>query len=121
MAQHAGLVFTRGDYEETLSCESCHMPYAGRNLSNAPASVVGVDGGRMGDVRSHIFRINSAEVDYTAMFSGDGSETLLDEEGRAAVTLDFVCLRCHNGVGNAFPLTLRGAALLAPSIHDRAE
>jgi hypothetical protein len=116
MAYHEEEVFVRGDYSETLSCESCHMPFATRSAGVAPSTVVG-DLGRMGDMRTHIFRINSDPVDFTTMFSADGSEVVKDASGRAAVTLDFVCLRCHNGIGNVFALTVEQAALLAPALH----
>ena len=55
MALHAGKVLTTGNYTETLTCHSCHMPYA----TVAATSAV-IDGGRIGDVRTHIFRINPA-------------------------------------------------------------
>lgn len=98
MARHAGKVFTRGDYTENLSCESCHMPFATRSASSATAEVVGALG-RQGDIRTHIFRIDTDAVSYTSMFTEDGSAVRKDASGRAAVSLDFVCLRCHNGIG----------------------
>ncbi len=55
-------------------------------------------------------------VDSIAMFSPDGSSVLLDDQGRAAVTVDFVCLRCHNGVG-AFEISLPLAADIARDMH----
>ncbi len=116
MALHDGAVFVRGDYSEVLTCESCHMPYAGRYFSSASADVVGTMG-RMGDTRSHIFRINSGAAGFANMFSGDGSRVVKDAEGRAAVTVDFVCLRCHNGQGNVFNLTISRAAEIAPNLH----
>jgi hypothetical protein len=117
MAGHGGLTFVRGDYRETLSCESCHMPLATRNGSNADASVAG-GLGRIGDTRTHIFRISTAADDYTGFFTADGSAVALDGSGQAAVTLDFVCLRCHNGSGDTFPLTVEIAATVAPTLHD---
>lgn len=116
MAGHDGAVFHRGDYAEALSCQSCHMPYATRNAHNASADVVGPLG-RMGDTRTHIFRINPSPVDYTGMFTADGSEVLRDADGRAAVTVDFVCLRCHNEFG-PFSLTVERAAEIAGRIHE---
>lgn len=116
MAGHEGATFVRGDYTEEVSCDSCHMPYATRSGSTATAAVVG-DSGRMGDTKTHIFRINPANVNYTGMFSEDLSQVVHDAEGRSAVTLDFVCLRCHNGIGNAFALTVQGASGIAPGLH----
>jgi len=117
MALHANGVFVRGDYTEVMGCESCHMPFASKSAAAATAAVVGA-GGRMGDTRTHVFRINSADENYTAMFSTDGSEVVTDAQGRAAVTIDFVCLRCHNGIGNAVEFSLKEAAAIAPSIHS---
>jgi hypothetical protein len=116
MAGHGGEVFTRGDYSEPLSCESCHMPYASRAASAATAEVVGPDG-RMGDTRTHIFRINVEPVGASQFFNENGTSVRLDAEGRAAVTVDFACLRCHNGIA-VFELTLARAAEIAGRIHE---
>jgi predicted CXXCH cytochrome family protein len=116
MALHAGAVYTRGDYSEEVTCESCHMPAASKSATAATADVVG-DSGRMGDTRTHIFRIDTSANDYTAMFNAEQNEVVKDAEGRAAVTLDFVCLRCHNGIGNAISLTLEAASSLAVGLH----
>lgn len=115
MALHEGKVFTRGDYTETLSCESCHMPFSVMTASNASNAVVG-DAGRMGDTRSHIFRINPANVDFTTMFTDDMSAVRLDDQGRAASTIDFVCFRCHNGIG-AFSIRAQVASDIATDMH----
>ena len=118
MALHEGKTFVRGDYVEALHCESCHMPFATRSASAADAAVVG-EAGRMGDTRTHIFRINAQPMDYTQMFNNDMTEVVKDASGRAAVTLDFVCLRCHSGAGNAFAFTVTSASAIATGIHDR--
>lgn len=116
LGHHEGKVFTRGDYTETLACESCHMPFATKSATAATAAVVGANG-RMGDMRTHIFRIDPERVDFADMFSADGSTVVKDASGRAAVSLDFVCLRCHNGIGSAFHLTKSLATDLALSMH----
>jgi hypothetical protein len=116
MALHDGLVFTRGDYVETLSCASCHMPYAGKSAASASAAVVGPYG-RMGDIRTHLFFINTNNVNYTGMFSADGKSVLKDANGKASVTVDFVCVRCHNGIGNAFALMVDSASGIAVGLH----
>lgn len=116
MAGHAGAVFVRGDYREPLTCESCHMPYAVRTASSADAATVGPSG-RVGDTRTHIFRINTDPAGAAAMFSADGASVQTDTQGRAGVSVDFVCLRCHNGLGNVFNLTLPRAAEIAPNVH----
>lgn len=115
MARHDGKIYTRGDgYTETLSCESCHMPYATKSGS---ANTFG--SGRIGDTRTHIFRISTEADDYTSFFSDDGSEVRRDSSGRAAVTVDFVCLRCHNDAEGStiFSLTVDRAAEIAASVH----
>jgi hypothetical protein len=121
MARHTGAVYVRGDYSETLSCESCHMPLAGLSASMGGVAVVGPDA-KVGDVRSHIFRINVENQTAAAgMFSEDGTAVRTDASGQAAVTLDFVCLRCHNGAGNGFSLTLDFASQIAEGMHAGAE
>ena len=117
MAIHDGKVFSRSDFVEPLSCESCHMPYATKSAAAASASVVG-DLGRMGDTRTHIFRINTEPADRAQMFTVDGKTVVKDSRGQAAVTIDFVCLRCHNGIGSAFELTYESAASIANNMHD---
>lgn len=120
LAFHENLVFRRGDYSERVTCESCHMPFTGRSNSSAAADVAGVDG-RIGDVRGHIFRIAAESGDRTTMFDASGTAVATDSSGRAAVTLDFVCLRCHSGAGNAFRITPAGAAAIAPGMHQKAD
>lgn len=115
MALHEGKVFSRGDFTETLLCESCHMPYATRTASSASAAVVG-DAARMGDTRTHIFRIKTDQLDADAFFNSDGTQVALDDAGLAAVTVDFVCLRCHNGNG-AFELTVDTAGDIVGQMH----
>ncbi|MBI4717076.1 MAG: hypothetical protein HY763_04670 [Planctomycetes bacterium] len=118
MALHEGLTYERGDYREPVSCESCHMPFATKSAAAASADVVG-DVGRMGDTRTHIFRINTSAADFNGMFSGDGNTVVRDEQGRAAVTIDFVCFRCHNGIGSAPAFSsMQVAADVASAIHD---
>lgn len=116
MALHSGKTFRRGDYVEPLSCESCHMPFATKSGAAATVDVVGPNG-RMGDTRTHIFRINTQAVNYEGMFTDDRAAVRKDSAGRAAVTVDFVCVRCHNGIGNVFDLTVDRASELATDIH----
>jgi len=118
MALHEGFVFSRGAYAEPLSCASCHMPFATRSASVASADVVG-DFGRMADTRTHIFRIEVDEqkLTFETMFEENGAAVRKDAQGRAAVTVDFVCLRCHNGMGNAFTIRAESANEIAFRIH----
>ena len=55
MARHMGKIFVQGDYVERMNCESCHMPLASRNSLSADDSVTGGFGGKIGDVRTHVF------------------------------------------------------------------
>ncbi|MGD8359227.1 MAG: multiheme c-type cytochrome [Lysobacterales bacterium] len=79
-------------YQNTLmskvgvECKDCHMPPA--TLS---AQALGP---HKGDMRSHIFYINTDPA--ANMFTPDGSNVQLNG-GKGAVTLDFVCQRCHQG------------------------
>lgn len=116
MALHQGIVFTRGDQTEELSCKSCHMTYAARYAQSAAPGFAG-PAGRIGDTRSHVVVINPEAADYTSMFTADGTSLALGPDGRGFVTVDFVCLRCHNGQGNAFELSLSRAAEIASEIH----
>jgi hypothetical protein len=118
MAIHQNKVYVRDGYVEPVTCVSCHMPLATRSAGTAGADLVG-DLARVGDTRTHIFRINTDRVDYTAMFTASGTEVVKDTSGRAAVTLDFVCLRCHNGAGNGFELSLRAASEIGLRMHGK--
>ncbi len=66
-------------------CEDCHMPFASKSAE--------VLGPFMGDVRTHLFRINTDRDGQ--MFTDDGNFVLLDGDGQGAVTLDFACQGCH--------------------------
>ncbi len=63
-----------------VECISCHMPRASKSATKM--------GKYEGDVRTHIFKI-ATDAD-TKMFTDDGKFVAGD-----AVTLDFVCLACH--------------------------
>jgi hypothetical protein len=121
MAGHAGRVFAQRDHVERLDCTSCHMPYASRHLLSAEPPFASPSGGPIGDVRTHIMSINTDPVDWTAMVTADGRSVAVDNEGRGAVTLDYVCLRCHNGLGSARRLTLETASVIAADMHSAFE
>ncbi len=115
---HTGKVFVWVDYVEPVVCRSCHMPLATKNAAIAAPAVVG-DQARLGDTRTHIFRINPDPVDYQTMLSADGSHVVKDAAGRAAATVDFVCLRCHHGAGSAPAFTVPSASQIAENMHAR--
>lgn len=117
LAFHANVTYELGTYREEVTCESCHMPLLA--LSNSTAPDVGGTTARIGDVRGHIFRIDPDSADYRDMLTADESRALKDADGQLAATLDYVCLRCHNGTGNAFTLTPDGATAIAPGMHER--
>ena len=125
MALHEGKVLrAESGYIEVLACQSCHMPFATKTGSENLLTVLDFDGeprgenqARIADTRTHIFRINTDNVDYTAMFNSAGDQVLRDSQGRAAVTVDFVCQRCHNGTGNAFGLERDFASEIALGMH----
>lgn len=118
MALHKGKVFRRGDYEEPLTCESCHMPFAVSTASQASAATVGPLA-RVADTRAHIFRIGTTDGDYSTFFSSDGSRVVRDGQGRAALTVDFVCLRCHDEVSLPnLAFSVERAAEIAAHVHD---
>jgi hypothetical protein len=121
LAGHAGITFTRGDYSEPVTCVSCHMPFATLTATAASTAVVGTTG-RMGDTRTHIFRIDVDPVPYTALFTADQTQVAKDAEGEAAVPLEFVCFRCHNDASipnNSFFLPLELASEIATDMHAK--
>lgn len=68
-----------------VECKDCHMPYATKSANKL--------GPFEGDLQTHIFYINT-DADGE-MFTEAGDFVALDGEGKAAVTLDFACKRCH--------------------------
>lgn len=117
LALHEGKVFTFGDHVEPVTCESCHMPPLGRSANGITLANADGPPGRVGDVHSHIYRISTAEETFDAMYSADGSQVLLDEQGRAQMTLDYVCLRCHNSETGTFPIDFATVAQIAENMH----
>lgn len=82
------------DYEGTrmqiagVTCTDCHMPAASKSAEAL--------GPHAGDVKTHLFRINTDA--NASMFTEDGAFVKLDENGQGAVTIDFACMNCHRGV-----------------------
>jgi hypothetical protein len=118
MALHEGVEFVWDDYSETVSCESCHMPFAAKNSNSTeitlPLDIVV----RFGDTRSHIMNINVQADSAQDMFTADLSEVATDQDGQASITTCYICQRCHHGLGNAFALTPENACALGANIHQ---
>ncbi|RMG93551.1 MAG: hypothetical protein D6708_05155, partial [Candidatus Dadabacteria bacterium] len=69
-----------------VDCEDCHMP---RLAKSAVKSTPEGTGPALGDIRSHIFRIDTSA---TSQFTDDGALAF------PAITAEFACKTCHNGV-----------------------
>lgn len=93
-----------GTSVKNIDCVDCHMPKATKS-----AVAMQVGNGWQGDVPTHIWQINTDPVPRDSMFA-DGF-VKLDENSHGAVTLDFVCLSCHQNEG------LTWAASYADDIH----
>lgn len=113
MALHDGKVFRRQDgYTETLNCESCHMSYGVKQFASTEFGAGGA-----GDTRTHLFRINTNVESFAEAITADG-EFRRDAMGQAGLTVDRVCMRCHNeAVDGLFSLSLSRAAEIAPNVH----
>lgn len=114
----------RAEYGIVTQCETCHSSkaaaYAGTVMDNAgvecidchmPKATLSAQalGPFEGDMKTHIFRINT---DPSApMFSANGS-SVVQTDGEAAVTLDFVCQRCHGSSSK------EALAKFADGFHD---
>jgi hypothetical protein len=72
-------------YDYNVECIDCHMPMATKSAQPL--------GPHQGDVKTHIFRIDTDPA--ANMFTEDGAFVQLDDDGNAAVTLDFACQACH--------------------------
>lgn len=86
-----------------VECIDCHMPYATRSAQAL--------GPHQGDVRTHLFAINT-DAD-ASMFTPDGNFVALNGNHKGAVTLDFVCQRCHQDTPVA------ELAKFAKNFHDQ--
>lgn len=70
-----------------LKCFNCHMPLASKSAIKTNKYA--------GDVRTHIFRINTDPK--SNMFETVEKEGKKSSYAKGFVTLDFVCLGCHQG------------------------
>jgi hypothetical protein len=72
-------------YDYGVECKDCHMPFATKSAQPT--------GPHAGDLQTHIFYIDTDPAGN--MFTEDGLLVDLDTNGKAAVTMDFACQRCH--------------------------
>lgn len=112
MARHSGKVLVQGDYTERLSCQSCHMPPVARNASSTMTLQT-----RIGDTKMHTMYIDTAPTRFHTLIEPGGDRLRLDVQGKVRMTVDVVCLRCHDGSGSAFTLSLEAAAVIAQGVH----
>ncbi|MBT3385906.1 MAG: T9SS type A sorting domain-containing protein [Prolixibacteraceae bacterium] len=105
------------DYQSThvkhsagVSCIDCHMPFAAKSGTTRGES------GYKGDVRSHLFTINTSTE---SMFTEDGSAVKDDETREAALSPHFACLGCHNDDpnDNIPDKTIEQAAAFSKEMH----
>jgi hypothetical protein len=75
-----------GNHPPDASCEDCHMAKAVKSAISLAEN--------KGDVRSHIINTTVALTD--SMFNEAGDRVRLDENGWAAITIEFTCLACHS-------------------------
>lgn len=89
-------------YDYGVECKDCHMPYATKSAKAL--------GPYQGDLQTHIFFI---DTDPEAnMFTDDGGFVVLDDNGKAKVTMDFACKRCHETAD------MNELAKFAKNFHD---
>jgi cytochrome c553 len=72
-------------------------------------------------VRSHVFRIATDVATFDEVVTADGMLLATDAQGRAGLTVDIVCARCH-GTGateanSAFPIDNELARQIAGNLH----
>ncbi len=89
-------------YDYGVECKDCHMPYATKSAQAL--------GPHQGDLQTHIFFIDTDPE--AELFTEDGLFVNLDDDGKAAVTMDFACQRCHETA------SLDELALFAEDFHD---
>jgi len=80
---------TEGVSHNGADCVTCHLPLASKSAVNTDGNPY------LGDVKTHIFKINTAADGN--MFNTEGTLANTDKEG---VTLDFICYRCHKDESN---------------------
>ena len=105
---------TQTAHNGAAGCVDCHMPMASKTAVKIHDY--------QGDIKTHIWTINTDAVGKDAMFNAEGSLVVEDMDGQAAVTLDFACYGCHQdamGVGGDDSYkSLAALSEFAQNIHD---
>lgn len=104
---------TSNSHVTSIDCVQCHMPRASKSARKVHSYE--------GDVRTHIFAINSSAVPKDSMFFVD--QTSGNTHTRPWVTLDFVCYQCHTDPntgegGGGSSKTLTELSAKATGIHN---
>jgi len=89
-------------YDYGVECKDCHMPWASKSAKAL--------GPHQGDLQTHIMYIDTDPL--ADMFEEGGGRVALDGDGKAAVTMDFACQRCHETA------SLDELALFAEDFHN---
>jgi hypothetical protein len=107
-------ITSNAHFDVGFECQTCHMAQATKSAVPDPNNLLYV-----GDVKTHIFSINSAAVGKEVFFNDDQSAVRSPTDG---VTLDFVCYQCHQdgsgGGGSASVKTLAELSARATGIHN---
>ena len=116
---HTGVTVGLG--MQSLECIDCHMPYAVKVAAAISFTDSSNSVHHLGDMRSHIFKVNADAASPSDMFSNNGTQLAVDTAGKTAgLTLDFVCLGCHRTGGQAATsYTFEQVKALAPSVHSQ--
>jgi hypothetical protein len=103
-----------------LKCADCHMPFAVKSGASISYKDPAGRDLKIGDMRSHVFTINTEAGGPAEMYSADGTSLAVGNDGRAeGLTLDFMCLSCHRTGGianNAY--TFEQVKGLAALVHN---
>ncbi len=104
---------------QNLQCIDCHMPFAVKAGATTSFTDSSNNVYALGDMRSHVFKINADAAVPGEMFSDNGAQLALDAAGKTAgLTLNFVCLGCHHTGGRAATsYTFEQVKNLAKSVH----
>jgi len=104
-ATNAHLVPIADGNDTDSACITCHMSQATKS-----AVADATNPNFVGDVKTHIFKINPGEFNKDHFFSADG---LLVETATEGVTLDFVCYQCHTD-----PVTVTGGGMSQKTLAE---